>query len=136
MLIFLKLDILKWISRVVRIYLQKAPRYFNDVNSYYELYFVETWADSTVFGALNFGVICDGHMVNQVVMSFHACLENGVETIPLPGWVKRIGQEKDLFYKDARDDPSTEYLSWAVDDKDVLNDDQSSNQFSPLQVIN
>jgi hypothetical protein len=74
-------------------------------------------------------------MVNQVVMSFHACLEDGVETIPLPDWVKRIGNQKGLFYNDARDDPCTEYLSWAVDDKDVLEDD-SSNQFSPLQVIN
>jgi hypothetical protein len=74
-------------------------------------------------------------MVNQVVMSFHACLENEVETIPLPGWVKRIGQEKDLFYKDAHDNPSTEYLSWAVDKKPVLKD-QIGHRVSPLQVIN
>jgi hypothetical protein len=72
----------------------------------------------------------------QVVMSFHACLENGVETIPLPGWVKSIGEDEDLFYKDAHGNPSTEYLSWAVDNERVFKDDQSGNQLSPLQVIN
>jgi len=68
-------------------------------------------------------------------MSFHACVENKVETIPLPGWVKSIGQEKDLFYKDAHDDPCTEYLSWAVDQELVLKD-RYGNPVSPLQVIN
>jgi hypothetical protein len=72
----------------------------------------------------------------QVVMSFHACVEKGVETIPLPGWVKSIGEAEDLFYKDAHGNPSTEYLSWAVDNKRVFKDDQSGNQLSPLQVIN
>jgi hypothetical protein len=80
-----------------------------------------------------FSIVRAAQLKLHVVMSFHACLEDGVETIPLPDWVKRIGNQKGLFYNDARDDPCTEYLSWAVDDKDVLEDD-SSNQFSPLQV--
>lgn len=76
-------------------------------------------------------------MVNQVVMSFHACGGNVGDSvnIPLPNWVKSIGEEKDLFYKDAHDNPSIEYLSWAVDQRPVLKD-QYGHRVSPLQVIN
>ncbi|CAK9193641.1 unnamed protein product [Sphagnum troendelagicum] len=80
-----------------------------------------------------FSIVKAAELELHVVMSFHACVENGVETIPLPGWVKSIGQEKDLFYKDAHDNPSTEYLSWAVDKKPVLKD-QIGHRVSPLQV--
>jgi hypothetical protein len=70
-------------------------------------------------------------------MSFHACTDpkTGVESIPLPGWVKRTGEKEDLFYRDADDKPSTEYLSWAVDQELVLKD-RYGNPVSPLQVIN
>jgi hypothetical protein len=76
-------------------------------------------------------------VVNQVVMSFHACGGNVGDSvnIPLPNWVKSIGEEKDLFYKDAHDNPSIEYLSWAVDQRPVLKD-QYGHRVSPLQVIN
>ncbi len=68
------------------------------------------------------------------MMSFHACGGNVGDNvnIPLPGWVKSIGEHEDLFYKDEHGNPSTEYLSWAVDNERVL----SGNQLSPLQVIN
>jgi beta-amylase len=81
-----------------------------------------------------FSIVKAAKLELHVVMSFHACLENGVETIPLPGWVKSIGEAEDLFYKDAHGNPSTEYLSWAVDNERVFKDDQSGNQLSPLQV--
>jgi len=103
---------------------------FNRLN----LHFVETWANSSVFGALNFGVICYGYVVNQVVMSFHACVDTSVN-IPLPNWVRRIGKTEDLFYKDAYGNACTEYLSWAVDQELVLKD-RYGNPVSPLQVIN
>ncbi|KAH9549173.1 hypothetical protein CY35_10G005800 [Sphagnum magellanicum] len=81
-----------------------------------------------------FSIVKAADLELHVVMSFHACVENGVETIPLPGWVKSIGEDKDLFYKDAHGNPSTEYLSGAVDNERVFKDDQSGNQLSPLQV--
>ncbi|KAH9549170.1 hypothetical protein CY35_10G005700 [Sphagnum magellanicum] len=80
-----------------------------------------------------FSIVKAANLELHVVMSFHACVENGVETIPLPGWVKRDGEKKDLFYKDAQDNPSTEYLSWAVDKEYVL-EDQNGNPVSPLKV--
>ncbi len=64
-------------------------------------------------------------MVNQVVVSFHAC-GNGVGDnveIPLPNWVTEIGkQNPDIFYKDAGGIPDYEYLSLAVDNEPVLNE--------------
>jgi beta-amylase len=64
-------------------------------------------------------------VVNQVVVSFHAC-GNGVGDnveIPLPNWVTEIGkQNPDIFYKDAAGIPDYEYLSLAVDNEPVLNE--------------
>ncbi len=72
-------------------------------------------------------------MVNQVVMSFHACGNNVGDSveIPLPNWVTEIeNQNLDIFYKDAGGIPDYEYLSLAVDNERVL------SGLTPLQVIN
>ncbi len=77
-------------------------------------------------------------MVNQVVMSFHACGDNVGDSvrIPLPNWVTSIGnQNPDIFYKDGHGNPNYEYLSLAVDNEPVLINALKKPE-SPLQVIN
>ncbi|KAI7758415.1 hypothetical protein M8C21_013103, partial [Ambrosia artemisiifolia] len=56
----------------------------------------------------------------QVLLAFHEC-EGDDAHIPLPKWIKEIGQENpDIYFTDGEGRRNPETLSWGIDEKPVL----------------
>ncbi|KAM0021305.1 putative beta-amylase [Helianthus debilis subsp. tardiflorus] len=58
----------------------------------------------------------------QVLMSFHECVGDDAH-IPLPKWIKEIGQNNpDIYFTDSVGRRNTETLTWGIDEERVLGD--------------
>ncbi|KAM0021632.1 putative beta-amylase [Helianthus debilis subsp. tardiflorus] len=58
----------------------------------------------------------------QVLMSFHECVGDDAH-IPLPKWIKEIGQQNpDIYFTDRQGTRNTETLTWGIDEERVLGD--------------
>ncbi|MFS7934773.1 putative beta-amylase [Helianthus anomalus] len=58
----------------------------------------------------------------QVLMSFHECVGDDAH-IPLPKWIREIGQKNpDIYFTDRQGTRNTETLTWGIDEERVLGD--------------
>ncbi|MFS7934763.1 putative beta-amylase [Helianthus anomalus] len=69
-----------------------------------------------------FSIIRQSGFKMQVVMSFHECVGDDAH-IPLPKWIKEIGQKNpDIYFTDRQGMRNTETLTWGIDEERVLGD--------------